>query len=93
MVIVEDWGKDEFGNRIGEVHVNLPGKWDKRSYFSEVHGQAGPIQQIVLNDEMVASGFARRWKPSGIQDFDFIEVRLQRALEAAQKAKRGIWSK
>jgi endonuclease YncB( thermonuclease family) len=93
VVIVEDWGRDELGNSMGEVSVNLPYKWDKRSYFSEIHGKAGSIQQIVLNDEMVASGFARRWKPSGIPDFDYIEARLQKALEAAQKARRGIWGK
>jgi endonuclease YncB( thermonuclease family) len=93
VVVVEDWGRDELGNEIGEVYVELPHKWDKRSYFSEIHGQTGPNQQIVLNDEMVASGLARRWKPSGNREFDFIERRLQQALEAAQKAKRGIWGK
>lgn len=93
VVIVEDWGRDELGNCIGEVYVQLPAKWDKRSYYSDVHGQGSPTPQVILNDEMVASGLARRSKPSGIRDYDFIEDRLQKALEAAQKAKRGIWSK
>jgi endonuclease YncB( thermonuclease family) len=93
VVIVEDWGQDALGNYIGEVYVELPAKWDKKLYLSEVRGQGAPSRQIILNDEMVASGLARRWKPSGIRDYDFIERRLQLALEAAQKAKRGIWSK
>jgi endonuclease YncB( thermonuclease family) len=93
VVIVEDWGRDEVGNCIGEVYLELPSKWEQRSYFTVIRGQSGPHQQVILNDEMVASGLARPSKPSGIRDYDFIEQRLQKALEAAQKAKRGIWGK
>lgn len=92
-VVVEDWGTDKEGNRIGEVSADLPSKWNERSYFSEVHGKGSSTQQVVLNDEMLASGLATLSKPSGNSEFKSTERRLQAALESAQKAKRGLWSK
>lgn len=92
-VIVEDWGQDKAGNFTGEVSLVLPAKWSERSYFTEVHGRAGPEQQIILNDEMLASGLATLDKASGSSGLDSTVRRLKEALESAQKAKRGIWSK
>jgi len=93
IVVVEDWGKDEAGNYTGEVYVDLPKRFDERSFFTEIHGRGSGIQQIVLNHEIVASGLARLWKPRAGGSYAAFDERLQQALAAAQAAKRGIWSK
>lgn len=92
-VIVEDWGHDKEGNVTGEVSLVLPAKWNERSYFTEIHGKTGPEQQIILNDEMLASGLATIAKSSGSVSLASTERRLTEALESAQKAKLGMWAK
>lgn len=91
-VQVHDWGRDKDSNTVAEVLVYVPSKGSERSYFTEVGGE-GPLRAVTLNDEMVASGLATPTKPTGTHDLEAIEKRLQAALESAQKAKRGIWSK
>lgn len=44
-----------------------------------------------LNAALVSAGLARRWKPSGIHDFEHHEKELERAENEAKGKKLGIW--
>jgi endonuclease YncB( thermonuclease family) len=64
----------------------------------DVYGKAGWVQvqtersQTSLSTALVSAGLARRWKSSGIRDFEHHEKELERAENEAQEKKLGIWN-
>ncbi len=65
------------------VHVDVYGK---QGDWVQTEGS-----QTSLSAALVSAGLARRWKSSGIRDFEHHERDLESAEKEAKEEKRGIW--
>lgn len=66
-----------------------------RNVHVDVYGKGGWVRtegsRTSLNAALVSAGLARRWKPSGIRDFEHHERDLENAEKEAKRKKLGIW--
>lgn len=67
------------------VHVDVYGK---DGDWVQVQAESS---QTSLNAALVSAGLARRWKSSGIRDFEHHERELERAENVAREKQLGIW--